>query len=54
MPGEGALANLLVVGIEAIGWAFVTITSLLDFLDALLLRCSPFDPDDTEDATCGG
>jgi hypothetical protein len=38
IPGEGALANLPMDGIAVIGCAFVTTTSLLDFLDALLLR----------------
>lgn len=52
MPGDGALANLPVVGIDAIGWAFVTITSLLDLRDALLLRWSPIGPDDVEGVTC--
>ena len=40
IPGEGILANFPVVGIAPIGWALVTITSLLNFLDVLLFRCS--------------
>ena len=44
IPGEGRLANLPVVGIAPIGWAFVTTTSLLIFLEVLRLRCSiPFE-----------
>lgn len=40
IPGEGILANFPVVGIAPIGWALVTITSLLNFLEVLLFRCS--------------
>ena len=40
IPGEGILANLPVVGIAPIGWALVTTTSLLNFLDVLLFRCN--------------